>query len=92
MISVGTPYREMTQVHMLIVLFLQGLLSTVFFNFNGTGLSVSNQWWIFPASVLPLTVIVFGIWYTWLQYRIKRDLIDRKRKEVSEDNEAKKSV
>jgi hypothetical protein len=51
----------------------EAVLSTTFFDFGDHNLAVSSQWWIFPAAVIPLTVVVFGVWYAWLRLRIRRD-------------------
>lgn len=37
-----------------------------FFNFqNGEGPSVSEQFWIYWAVTIPVTVIIVGVWYVW---------------------------
>lgn len=41
-----------------------------FFAFNDEGvLKISHKLWIYPAIVLPLTVTVFVVWYTWTRLR-----------------------
>jgi sensor domain CHASE-containing protein len=51
----------------------QAILSTVFFDHGQHHIAVSRQWWIFPALVLPLTIIVFAVWYAWLRWRFVRE-------------------
>ncbi|EXJ76188.1 uncharacterized protein A1O5_00696 [Cladophialophora psammophila CBS 110553] len=53
--------------------FVSSLLSTVVFNFDNNGISVSQMWWILPATAIPLTVFVFGIWLLWLRRRLSHD-------------------
>jgi hypothetical protein len=62
----------------------QAVLSTVFFNYGSHDLTVSRQWWIFPAAVIPLTVAVFGIWYAWLRWRIRHDSVVVEEEEKNE--------
>ena len=57
--------------------FVSAILSMAFFN-NGTDtsgqptLTVLPQWWIFPATTIPLTLLVFGLWRIWQQKRLKQ--------------------
>ena len=57
--------------------FVSAILSMAFFN-NGTDtsgqptLTVLPQWWIFPVTTIPLTLLVFGLWRIWQQKRLKR--------------------
>ena len=57
--------------------FVSAILSMVFFN-NGTDtsgqptLTVLPQWWIFPVTTIPLTLLVFGLWRIWQQKRLKQ--------------------
>ena len=32
-----------------------------------------RQWWLFPAITIPLTILVFGLWVGWQQYRKRVD-------------------
>lgn len=48
--------------------FISAILSTTFFDFDRDGLIVSRQWWILPASTIPLMIVVFGVWIGW-QYK-----------------------
>ena len=34
-------------------------------------LGVSSQWWLYLAVTVPLTIIVFGSWVVWLQWRMR---------------------
>ena len=36
-------------------------------------LVVGSQWWLFPAIIIPLTILVFVIWVKWQQYHNKLD-------------------
>lgn len=57
--------------------FVSAILSMAFFN-NGTDtsgqptLTVLPQWWIFPVTTIPLTLLVFGLWRIWQQKRLKQ--------------------
>ncbi|KIW80344.1 hypothetical protein Z517_06959 [Fonsecaea pedrosoi CBS 271.37] len=53
--------------------FVSSLLSTVVFNFDGTDISVSQMWWILPATAIPMTVFVFAVWLLWLRWRLSHD-------------------
>ena len=37
-----------------------------FFQFDNGKVGVSNDIWIYPATVVPLTITVFVIWFTWI--------------------------
>ncbi|KAK1758782.1 hypothetical protein QBC47DRAFT_409622 [Echria macrotheca] len=39
---------------------------------NLGGLNVSSDWWLYPATAVPLTVVVIGIWILWRRTRLKR--------------------
>jgi len=41
----------------------------VFFDYQKNRLAVSDQWWIYPIVVVPLTAVVFGYWYYWTKTR-----------------------
>ena len=46
--------------------YLASVFSMTFFNFqNGEGPSVSEQFWIYWAVTIPVTVIIVGVWYVW---------------------------
>jgi hypothetical protein len=32
-------------------------------------LIIGQQWWLFPAITIPLTILVFGVWLLWQRYR-----------------------
>ena len=57
--------------------FVSAVLSMAFFN-SGTDtsgqptLTVLPQWWIFPVTTIPLTLLVFGLWRIWQQTRLKQ--------------------
>ena len=57
--------------------FVSAVLSMVFFN-NGTDasgnptLEVLPQWWIFPVTTVPLTLLVFVLWRIWQQKRLNQ--------------------
>jgi len=38
-----------------------------FFNSDGAHFAVNEKWWIFVAATMPLTGLVFGVWYLWLR-------------------------
>ncbi|KAF2738089.1 hypothetical protein EJ04DRAFT_550098 [Polyplosphaeria fusca] len=52
--------------------FVSAILSTTFFDYGEAGLKVSSQWWILPAVTLPLTVIVFAVWFGWRHWRVEK--------------------
>jgi membrane protein implicated in regulation of membrane protease activity len=33
---------------------------------------VSNLWWIYVATALPLTVVTLGVWFCWMKGRMRR--------------------
>ncbi|EZF22454.1 hypothetical protein H112_04656 [Trichophyton rubrum D6] len=35
---------------------------------NSTTITISSQWWIFPAATIPLTLLTFLLWYLWKVY------------------------
>jgi hypothetical protein len=46
--------------------FVSSIMSTVFFNYTGDGLQVSRKGWILAPAIIPLTLLVFGLWLAWL--------------------------
>ncbi|KAF2464693.1 uncharacterized protein BDR25DRAFT_241689 [Lindgomyces ingoldianus] len=58
--------------------FISAILSTTFFDFGPEGLSVSRQWWILPATTIPVMIIVFGVWLGWRYWRFKKKKSDLK--------------
>ncbi|KAH8121027.1 hypothetical protein LI328DRAFT_172363 [Trichoderma asperelloides] len=54
--------------------FIASILGTTIFNFADGEMQVYKKWWIFPATVMPFTILVFVAWFAWLaQKRGKRD-------------------
>jgi ATP-dependent Zn protease len=48
----------------------------VFFNVNpnesgGGSLVVGKQWWLFFVITIPLTILVFVVWFMWQRHRYK---------------------
>lgn len=56
--------------------FISSIMSTTFFNYQGDGVQVSSKWWILLPTILPLTVVVVGIWLGWL-YVSRREAYKR---------------
>ncbi|KAF1360582.1 hypothetical protein EJ07DRAFT_115890, partial [Lizonia empirigonia] len=56
--------------------FISSIMSTTFFNYQGDGVQVSAKWWILLPTILPLTVLVVGIWLGWL-YVSRREAYKR---------------
>jgi hypothetical protein len=53
--------------------YLASVFSMTFFNFqNSEGPSVSEQFWIYWAVTIPVTVIIVAIWYVWEKKREAR--------------------
>jgi len=52
---------------------IQGICSTIFFDFNDGELLASRKWWILPATVLPSTLLVLCVWLLWWHVRLSRD-------------------
>ncbi|CAJ2507024.1 Uu.00g082100.m01.CDS01 [Anthostomella pinea] len=52
--------------------FVSSVLSTVFFSYDGSLLSISQLWWTLPVVVVPLTFIVLYLWFRWVQNLLKR--------------------
>lgn len=62
--------------------FISAILSTTFFDYGDDGLRISRRWWILPATMIPLTVIVFAIWLGWRYMRLKRVGNEKKRRQI----------
>jgi hypothetical protein len=45
--------------------FISAIMSTTFFDYGPDGLNVSKQWWILPATTIPLMILVFAVWVGW---------------------------
>jgi uncharacterized membrane protein YdjX (TVP38/TMEM64 family) len=56
--------------------FVSSIMSTVFFNYTGDDLQVSRKGWILAPAIVPLTLLVFGLWLAWL-YRSRRPAFNR---------------
>ncbi|KAF2114814.1 hypothetical protein BDV96DRAFT_85666 [Lophiotrema nucula] len=52
--------------------FVSAILSTTFFDHGPDGLQVSKKWWILLAATLPLTIVVFAVWFGWRYLKIER--------------------
>lgn len=65
-----------------------------FFAFDEAGtLSISGNVWLYPAIVLPLTMLVFGTWLSWIKVRpnkveeeVKKLGLTIRRRETAEVN------
>jgi hypothetical protein len=62
-----------------------------FFNFqqDSTGnqqFQVSQKWWYFLASTVPLTLVVFLVWIAWSRWRF-RTLAEEDKKDKSSETE-----
>ncbi|KAF1932880.1 uncharacterized protein M421DRAFT_1459 [Didymella exigua CBS 183.55] len=64
--------------------FVCTIVSTNFFDFGDEGLHVSGKWWVLVVVALPLTLIVFGVWWKWRDRRIQKN----KRPYASKQKEA----
>lgn len=51
--------------------FVCTIVSTNFFNFGEKGLQVSGRWWVLLVVGVPLTLLVFGVWWQWRERRLK---------------------
>ncbi|KAF2828409.1 hypothetical protein CC86DRAFT_465246 [Ophiobolus disseminans] len=51
--------------------FVSAILSTTFFDYDENGLSVSGKWWILMAATIPLTVVVFAVWWYWRYVKLQ---------------------
>lgn len=58
--------------------FISAILSTTFFDYGSNRLNVSKAWWILPATTIPLTVMVFGIWLGWRYLKLGRSRVNKK--------------
>ena len=36
------------------------------------GLKMSPYWWLYPATAVPLTVVVIVIWILWRRFRLEQ--------------------
>ncbi|KAL1656509.1 hypothetical protein SLS61_000973 [Didymella pomorum] len=52
--------------------FICTIVSTNFFDFGEQGLAVSDQWWVLLAAAIPLTILVFIVWWAWVLARIQK--------------------
>ena len=53
--------------------YLASVFSMTFFNFQNSGAAVvSNQFWIYWAVDIPITVLIVGVWYVWEKMREAR--------------------
>ena len=70
--------QDAAAVKVLTILTLIYLPATVVSNFFSTSfvkaasgdqghIAVSNDWWIFPAAFVPLTILTLYIWYVWMR-------------------------
>jgi hypothetical protein len=41
-------------------------------------LNVSKSWWILPATTIPLTVVVFGVWLGWRYVKLGNGRVNKK--------------
>jgi len=68
--------------------YLASVFSMTFFNFQNQGSSVSDQFWIYWAVTIPVTVVIVAIWYVWEKRREKKyDKEDTDLEKGSEDME-----
>ena len=68
--------------------YLASVFSMTFFNFQNPGPSVSDQFWIYWAVTIPVTILIVAIWYVWEKRREKRyDKEDTDLEKGSEDME-----
>ncbi|KAF8249256.1 hypothetical protein K440DRAFT_641288 [Wilcoxina mikolae CBS 423.85] len=47
--------------------FIAAVLGMNFFHIDGNSFVVNDKWWIFIAFTIPLTFLVFLVWYGWLR-------------------------
>jgi hypothetical protein len=70
--------QDAAAVKVLTILTLIYLPATVVSNFFSTSfvkaasgdqghIAVSNDWWIFPAVFVPLTILTLFVWYVWMR-------------------------
>jgi hypothetical protein len=52
--------------------FICTIVSTNFFDFGEQGLAVSDKWWVLLAAAIPLTILVFIVWWAWVLARIQK--------------------
>lgn len=60
--------------------FISTILSTTFFEYGENNLNVSKKWWIIPASAIPTTMAVFGVWLAWRWWRIRQHNVEMREK------------
>lgn len=73
----------MTTITTVAMLFLPGtfiatILGAPLFDYREDGLNVSKAWWILPATTIPLTLVVFGIWLGWRYLKLRRGRVNKK--------------
>ncbi|KAF1959736.1 hypothetical protein CC80DRAFT_545178 [Byssothecium circinans] len=64
--------------------FISTVLSTTYFDFDEENLSVSREWWVLPASTIPVTIGVFAIWWVWRRWTLRKQAILRKKFDVDD--------
>ncbi|KAJ4382290.1 hypothetical protein N0V86_002624 [Didymella sp. IMI 355093] len=63
--------------------FVCTIVSTNFFDFGEQELQVSGKWWTLLVVGVPLTLIVFGVWYKWTQWRFEKQDKKRRQREIT---------
>jgi hypothetical protein len=46
-----------------------------FFHTEGNSFVVNDKWWIFVAFTVPLTLLVFCVWFWWLRMERLKDKV-----------------
>lgn len=59
--------------------FICTIVSTNFFDFGEQGLQVSSKWWVLLAAAVPLTILVFLVWWGWKWVRVQEQKGNRLR-------------
>jgi hypothetical protein len=62
--------------------FISAVLSTTVFDYKDDDLSVSTKWWVLPASMIPMTVVLAVSWWMWRKWRLNK-LKDEMTKQMS---------
>jgi drug/metabolite transporter (DMT)-like permease len=63
--------------------FVCTIVSTNFFDFGERELQVSDKWWALLVAGVPLTLIVFAVWYKWKQWRFEKQKKKRRQREIT---------
>lgn len=45
--------------------FIAAIFGMNFFNYSTGHLELSEQWWLYVAITVPMTIVTIGVWWAW---------------------------